>query len=158
MAVVGSSVELSFLADRSIHGKEKVVTAIRDMDVESPYPKDGVDYSTLWCRFIHWSFKDITMKLHDYPQPLMELKEGYLVGRFSRAEISPQWRSIRHCTLDLGREIIIHEECAVDKICTYEKLEETKKENEVKSYFTKLNFCIQAVLGPRPLSSDPCVP
>ena len=42
------------------------------------------------------------MKLHDYPQPLMELKEGYLVGRFCGAEICPQWRSIRHCTVDLG--------------------------------------------------------
>ena len=79
MAVVGSSVELSFLADQSIHGKEKVVAAMRDMDADSPYPKDGVDYSTLWCRFIHWTFKDITMKLHDYPQPLVELKEGSLV-------------------------------------------------------------------------------
>ena len=102
MGVVGSKVDLSFLADRSIHGKERVVAAMRDMDAESPYPKDGVDYSTLWCRFVHWSFKEITMKLHDYPQPLMEMKEGYLQGRLCGSEICPQWRSIRHCTLDLG--------------------------------------------------------
>ena len=102
MAMVGSAVELSFSADPSIHGKDNVVAAMREMDADSPYPKDGVDYSTLWCRLVHWSFKEITMKLHDYPQPLMELKEGYLVGRFCGAEICPQWRSIRHCTLDLG--------------------------------------------------------
>ena len=105
IAAVGSGVELSFSADSSIHGKDKVVAAMREMDVDSPYPKDGVDYSTLWCRLIHWSFKDITMKLHDYPQPLMELKEGYLVGRFCGAEISPQWRSIRHCTLEFGKDL-----------------------------------------------------
>ena len=103
MAVVGYYVEIYFLADQSNHGKEKVVAAMRDMDADSPYPKDGVDYSTLWCRFIHWTFKDITMKLHDYPQPLVELKEGFLVGRFCGAEICPQWRSIRHCTMDLGK-------------------------------------------------------
>jgi hypothetical protein len=108
LEILGMGLELMALTDRSIHGRENVVNTIKDVDPESPFPtKEPLEFSTLWCRFTHLSFKEITMKLRDYPQPLMELKEGYILGRLCDAEISPQWRSIRHCTLDLGMVVQI---------------------------------------------------
>lgn len=50
-----ADLELTVLADRALHGPERVREQLRDIDGVSPFPRDGLPLAVQWCRAI--SFK-----------------------------------------------------------------------------------------------------
>jgi len=40
----------------------------------SPWPEEGLEFSTLWCRSVFASFKEWEFQLRDFPQPLMLIR------------------------------------------------------------------------------------
>lgn len=50
-----TDVEFMVMADPSLHGPANVIKMMREIDAESPWPEDGLDFVTLWCRAIHFS-------------------------------------------------------------------------------------------------------
>lgn len=52
-----SSLELVALADESFAGARRVLQQIRDMDAASPFPPEGLELLTHWCRMVKGSVK-----------------------------------------------------------------------------------------------------
>lgn len=50
-----TDVEFMIMADPSLHGPANVIRMMREIDAESPWPEDGLDFVTLWCRAINFS-------------------------------------------------------------------------------------------------------
>lgn len=50
-----TDVEFMIMADPSLHGPANVVKMMREIDAESPWPEDGLDFVTLWCRAVNFS-------------------------------------------------------------------------------------------------------
>lgn len=50
-----TDVEFMIMADPSLHGPASVVKMMREIDAESPWPEDGLDFITLWCRAVNFS-------------------------------------------------------------------------------------------------------
>jgi len=49
-----SDLELVALADRSLHGPERVREQLRDIDGVSPFPRDGLSLVVQWCRAVRF--------------------------------------------------------------------------------------------------------
>lgn len=50
-----TDLEIMVMADPSLHGPENVIRMIREIDADSPWPEDGLDFVTLWCRTVNFS-------------------------------------------------------------------------------------------------------
>lgn len=50
-----TDVEFMVMADPSLHGPANVIRMMRDIDAESPWPEDGLDFVTLWGRAVNFS-------------------------------------------------------------------------------------------------------
>lgn len=50
-----TDLQIMAMADPSIHGKDNVTAMMREIDVDSPWPEEGLDFVTLWCRAINVS-------------------------------------------------------------------------------------------------------
>lgn len=50
-----TDLEIVTMADPSLHGPDNVVKMMREIDAESPWPEEGLDFVTLWCRAINVS-------------------------------------------------------------------------------------------------------
>lgn len=50
-----TDVEFMIMADPSLHGPANVIRMMKEIDAESPWPEDGLDFVTLWCRAINFS-------------------------------------------------------------------------------------------------------
>lgn len=50
-----SDLEIMVMADPTLHGPENVIQMIREIDGDSPWPEDGIDFVTLWCRAVNFS-------------------------------------------------------------------------------------------------------
>lgn len=50
-----TDLQIMAMADPSIHGKENVTNMMREIDAESPWPEEGLDFVTLWCRAVNVS-------------------------------------------------------------------------------------------------------
>ncbi|PSN37005.1 hypothetical protein C0J52_14236, partial [Blattella germanica] len=81
-----NDVEIMSLADPSIHGAENVVKNMTEIDPESPWPEDGLEFTTLWCRSVCASCKEWKFQLRDFPQPLLDIREFHIWGRLVGAE------------------------------------------------------------------------
>ncbi|OPL21232.1 hypothetical protein AM593_04358, partial [Mytilus galloprovincialis] len=78
--------EIRAMADLSFHGKDNAVKHMREIDSDSPYPEEGLDFLTLWCRYVTVNINHWTVMLRDYPQPMFDVKNLYLWGRLVGAE------------------------------------------------------------------------
>ncbi|KAJ7309074.1 hypothetical protein JRQ81_008371 [Phrynocephalus forsythii] len=96
------SLELVALADRAFHGAEKVVEQIRAMDAASPFPLEGLDLITHWCRMVKGSAKSFFVRIRDYPRYLFEIRDWKLSGRLAGAEQQGPPCSRRRQVLKLG--------------------------------------------------------
>lgn len=54
--------------------------------VDSPYPSEGLEFLTLWCRMVNVSLSSWMVTMRDYPQPWLEVKDMHLWGRLIGAE------------------------------------------------------------------------
>lgn len=55
LAWIMTDVEILAMADTSIHGYDNVTRTMREIDSESPWPEEGLQFSTLWCRGVNIS-------------------------------------------------------------------------------------------------------
>uniref|UniRef100_A0ABM5ENS6 Bridge-like lipid transfer protein family member 2 n=1 Tax=Pogona vitticeps TaxID=103695 RepID=A0ABM5ENS6_9SAUR len=78
--------ELAALADEAFHGAERVAQQIRELDAASPFPPEGLDLITHWCRMVKGSAKTFFVRIRDYPRYLFEIRDWKLSGRLAGAE------------------------------------------------------------------------
>ncbi|CAM4667806.1 bridge-like lipid transfer protein family member 2 isoform X2 [Caretta caretta] len=97
-----SSLELVALADESFHGVERVLEQMRNLDSVSPFPPEGLELVTQWCRMLKGSVKTFFVRIRDYPRYLFEIRDWQLSGRLIGTEQSGQACSRRRQLLKLG--------------------------------------------------------
>lgn len=66
--------------------KHKLSYQIPILDKDSPWPDEGLEFSTGWCRNISLRCEEWKFQLRDFPQPLLEIRRMYLCGLFAAAE------------------------------------------------------------------------
>ncbi|XP_064459763.1 protein hobbit-like [Ornithodoros turicata] len=91
------------LADPSYHGTDKVVKVIQQLDPESPYPEEGVEFSTLWCRTLNGSLKTMTCQLRDFPLLLVDWRDLNWWGILAGAEQEASPRAIRSSVVEVSK-------------------------------------------------------
>ncbi|KAL3856242.1 hypothetical protein ACJMK2_011019 [Sinanodonta woodiana] len=94
--------EIVAMADKSIHGKDNVVKAMRDIDPDSPYPEESLEFCTLWCRFVNVSLQSWRVQLRDYPQYMLDVKDLHVWGRLAAGEQEGAKRAKRTCTVEVA--------------------------------------------------------
>ncbi|XP_069668639.1 protein hobbit isoform X2 [Periplaneta americana] len=97
-----NDVEILSLADPSIHGAENAVRIMTEIDPDSPWPEEGLEFTTLWCRSICASCKEWKFQLRDFPQPLLDIKDLHIWGRLVGAEQEATRRAKRGVVIELG--------------------------------------------------------
>lgn len=81
-----NDIKVMALADTSIHGTENVIKMMREIDPDSPWPEEDLEFTTLWCRSVIMSCKEWKYLLRDFPQPLLDISQLQLWGRLVAAE------------------------------------------------------------------------
>ncbi|XP_014476959.1 PREDICTED: protein KIAA0100 [Dinoponera quadriceps] len=94
--------EILALADPSINGTEKAMRALREMDPETPWPEDGLEFSTLWVRGISLKCAEWKLQLRDFPQPLLVVENLNIWGRLAGAEALAPLRAKRTVRIEIG--------------------------------------------------------
>ncbi|KAJ7405898.1 protein KIAA0100 [Pitangus sulphuratus] len=94
--------ELVAMADESFHGTERVLEQMRDLDDVSPFPPEGLEMVTQWCRMMKGRVSSFFVRIRDYPRYLFEIRNWQLSGRLIGAEQCGQACSRRRQVLKLG--------------------------------------------------------
>lgn len=94
--------EILALADPSIDGPERATEAIQEMDFETPWPEDGLEFSILWVRGISLKCAEWKLQLRDFPQPLLLVEELTIWGRLAGAEALAPPRARRTVRIEIG--------------------------------------------------------
>lgn len=95
-------IEILILADPTINGTENAVRALREMDAETPWPEDGLEFSTLWVRGISLKCAEWKLQLRDFPQPLLLVESLSVWGRLAGAEALAPPRARRTVRIEIG--------------------------------------------------------
>ncbi|XP_055610568.1 protein hobbit isoform X2 [Uranotaenia lowii] len=102
IAWIMTDLEIMAMADPSVHGAENAVRVIREIDAESPWPEEGIEFVTLWCRAVNVSCTEWKFMLRDYPQPMFHVKAMHLFGHLAGAEMAPPRRAKRDVDIEIG--------------------------------------------------------
>ncbi|XP_052737818.1 protein hobbit [Bicyclus anynana] len=97
-----SALRVLALADPSLHGAHNATARLRDIDCDSPWPEDGIEFTTLWGRAVSVSCALWQLRLRDFPQPLLSMSELRLWGTLMAAEEQPPLRAVRTVTIEQG--------------------------------------------------------
>ncbi|XP_072286286.1 bridge-like lipid transfer protein family member 2 isoform X2 [Pyxicephalus adspersus] len=97
-----SDLEIVALADESLHGPDKVLENMKDIDSISPFPTEGLPLVIQWCRMMKCSLKTFYVRIRDYPRYLFEIRDWHLSGRLLGAEQSGQASARRKQVVHLG--------------------------------------------------------
>lgn len=97
-----SEIKIMALADPSVHGRDNVIEVMREIDPDSPWPEERLDFTTLWCRAISMKCNEWKFQLRDFPQPLLDISQMHLFGRLVGAEQEAPRRAKRGVVIDLG--------------------------------------------------------
>uniref|UniRef100_A0A3P9KJ73 Si:ch211-259g3.4 n=1 Tax=Oryzias latipes TaxID=8090 RepID=A0A3P9KJ73_ORYLA len=97
-----SDLEFVALADHSLHGPEKVMEQLRDLDGISPFPRDGLSLVIQWCRAVKFKLSAFLVRIRDYPRYLFEIRNWELSGRLLGTEQDGHPRAVRNETIPLG--------------------------------------------------------
>ena len=81
------------MADPTMHGKDKIVQVLQELDPDSPWPVDGLEFSTLWCRSVRFDVSKWRVQLRDFPQPLMDSRNIHFWGKLAAGEAQATKRS-----------------------------------------------------------------
>jgi hypothetical protein len=90
------------LADPSIHGAENVIKVMKEIDGDSPWPEEKLEFTTLWCRVVSLRCKEWKFQLRDFPQPLLDIRQCYICGQLAGAEQVAPRRAVRTVVVNLG--------------------------------------------------------
>lgn len=101
-AWIMTDLKLYFMADSAIHGYDNVTRMMREIDEETPWPDERLDFVTLWCRAINWSCSEWKFMLRDYPQPMFHVHSMHMYGLLCGAEQAPPRRSKREVKVEIG--------------------------------------------------------
>ena len=101
LAWIMTDVEIMAMADPSIHGTSNVTRIMREIDSESPWPEEGLEFTTLWCRNVHVSCSEWKFMLRDFPQPMFYVKTMRLFGILCGAEQSASKRAKRDVFIEV---------------------------------------------------------
>ena len=52
----------------------------------SPYPEEGLEFTTMFCRMVNASADSVVLSLRDYSQPLLDIRDINISGRLIGAE------------------------------------------------------------------------
>ncbi|XP_076059759.1 bridge-like lipid transfer protein family member hobbit isoform X2 [Oratosquilla oratoria] len=74
------------MADPTFHGTANVVQHMQDIDPDTPWPEDRLEFNTLWCRLVSASCAMWKFQLRDYPQCLLDMTDLEIWGRLIGAE------------------------------------------------------------------------
>uniref|UniRef100_A0A915PXZ3 FMP27/BLTP2/Hobbit GFWDK motif-containing RBG unit domain-containing protein n=1 Tax=Setaria digitata TaxID=48799 RepID=A0A915PXZ3_9BILA len=96
-----TNLEIRAYADMTLHGKENVVRNLKNFNSESPYPTEGMEFSTLWARAVEVDCDDWIMQFRDYPLPYVLMKDAHFWGHLIGSEHLAGPRSIRTSTVTL---------------------------------------------------------
>ncbi|XP_077150469.1 bridge-like lipid transfer protein family member 2 isoform X1 [Ranitomeya variabilis] len=97
-----SDLEIVALADESLHGLDKVLENMKDIDGISPFPSEGLPLIIQWCRMMKCSLKTFYVRIRDYPRYLFEIRDWHLSGRLLGAEQAGQASARRKQVVHLG--------------------------------------------------------
>ncbi|KAB0794090.1 hypothetical protein PPYR_13710 [Photinus pyralis] len=97
-----TDVEIMVLADLSMHGTDNVIKIIREIDFDSPWPEEPMEFSTLWCRVVSLRCAEWKFQLRDFRQPLLDIRQFYVCGQLAGAEQMAPRRATRDVPIDLG--------------------------------------------------------
>lgn len=102
LAWIMTDLQIMAMADTAIHGTENVTRMMRDIDNESPWPEEGLEFVTLWCRAVNVSCSEWKFMLRDYPQPMFLVKEMRVFGNLCGAEQVAPRRAKRDVDIEVG--------------------------------------------------------
>lgn len=102
LAWIMTDMQIMAMADPSIHGTDNVTRTMREIDNESPWPDEGLEFVTLWCRAINVSCSEWKFMLRDYPQPMFLVKQMRMSGNLCGAEQLAPRRARREVTINVG--------------------------------------------------------
>ncbi|XP_008551272.1 protein hobbit [Microplitis demolitor] len=94
--------EIIALADPTIDGIEKATRAIVELDSESPWPEEGIEFNILWVRGISLKCVEWKLQLRDFPQPLLLVEGLSIWGRLGGAEALAPSRARRTIRISIG--------------------------------------------------------
>ena len=86
----------------SILSVDDTISTITSIDcILSPFPKDSIEFVTLWCRYVCASLKLWSVNLRDFPQPMVDVQNKHVWGRLIGAEREGTARGV------LGRSLFM---------------------------------------------------
>ncbi|XP_022101959.1 protein KIAA0100-like isoform X3 [Acanthaster planci] len=94
--------EISALADPSMNGTTNIVRLMREIDSASPYPVDGLEFTTLFCRLVRGHAKMLDLQLRGYPQSIWKISDWHFWGRLIGAEQAGTPRAKRESIVKVG--------------------------------------------------------
>lgn len=80
------------MADPSMFGADQVKVLLQELDPDSPWPAEGLEFSTLWCRYVRFEVQKWKVQLRDFPQPLMDSSDILFWGKLAAGEAEAQKR------------------------------------------------------------------
>ncbi|VDK82551.1 unnamed protein product [Litomosoides sigmodontis] len=96
-----TNLEIRAYSDITLHGKENMVRHLKTFNPESPFPAEGMEFSTLWARAIEMDCDDWVMQFRDYPLPYVLMKDAHFWGHLVGSEQLAGSRTIRTSTIKL---------------------------------------------------------
>ncbi|XP_078600068.1 bridge-like lipid transfer protein family member 2 isoform X1 [Branchiostoma floridae x Branchiostoma japonicum] len=94
--------EVCALADPSMDGKDNIVSHMQDIDKDSPYPPEDLEFTTLWCRMVRGNVRHLEFQLRDYTVKLLETTDLHWWGRLLGAEQESASTAKRTTTVEIG--------------------------------------------------------
>lgn len=101
-AWIMTDLKLYFMDDPSIHGYNNVTRIMQEIDEETPWPEETLEFVTLWCRAVNWSCAEWKFMLRDYPQPMFHVNSMHMFGLLCGAEQVASKRAKRDVVVEIG--------------------------------------------------------
>lgn len=99
-------VHIVALCDPLLLGKEKIIEILKELDPDTPWPPEDLEFTTLWCRSVRFDAANWRVQLRDFPQPLMDSRQIHFWGKLAAGEVVATKRCIMIITIIFTVKII----------------------------------------------------